>query len=106
MISSVTLPATTFRYGVWMNPNSDTVAHLDRRTLPRQPACAERRQAPAMGEAGQRVRLVHELRQLRRAEELLHGGHDGPDVDDRLRRDRVDVFRRHPIADNKLHAVA
>ena len=25
MISSVTLPLFTTRYGVWMNPNSDTV---------------------------------------------------------------------------------
>ena len=54
---------------------------------------------------GQRVRLVHELRQLRRAEELLQRGHDRADVDDRLRRDRVDVLRRHPLADDTLHAV-
>ena len=26
MISSVTRPLTTLRYGVWMKPNSDTVA--------------------------------------------------------------------------------
>ena len=26
MISSVTLPPLTTRYGVWMKPNSDTVA--------------------------------------------------------------------------------
>ena len=81
------------------------VAHLDRRALARQPARAERRQAAAVGEAGERVRLVHELRQLRGAEELLQRGHDGPDVDDRLRRDRVDVLRRHPLADDALHAV-
>ena len=54
---------------------------------------------------GERVRLVHELRQLRGAEELLQRRHDGPDVDDRLRRDRVDVLRRHPLADDALHAV-
>ena len=53
----------------------------------------------------QRVRLLHELRQLRRAEELLQRGDDRPDVDDRLRRDRVDVLRRHPLADDALHAV-
>ena len=81
------------------------VAHLDRRALAGQAAGAERRQAAAVGEAVERVRLVHELRQLRRAEELLQRRHDGPDVDDRLRRDRVDVLRRHPLADDALHAV-
>ena len=81
------------------------VAHLDRRPLARQAAGAERAEAAAMGEAGERVRLVHELRQLRGAEELLQRRHDGPDVDDRLRRDRVDVLRRHPLADDPLHPV-
>ena len=81
------------------------VAHLDRRALAGQATCAERREAPAMREAGQRVRLVHELRELRGAEELLQRRDHGPDVDDRLRRDRVDVLRGHPLADDALHAV-
>ena len=81
------------------------VAHLDRRPLAREPTRAERRQAAAMREAGERVRLVHELRQLRGAEELLQRRHDRADVDDRLRRDRVDVLRRHPLADDALHPV-
>ena len=54
---------------------------------------------------GERVRLVHELRELRGAEELLERGHDRSDVDDRLRRDRVDVLRRHPLSHDSLHAV-
>ena len=58
-----------------------------------------------MREPGERVRLVHELRELRGAEELLQRGHDRPDVDDRLRRDRVDVLGGHPLADDTLHAV-
>ena len=58
-----------------------------------------------MGEAGQRVRLIHELRELRGAEELLERRHDRPDVDDRLRRDRVDVLGGHPLADDALHPV-
>ena len=37
------------------------VAHLDRRALAREAAGAERGQAPAVRQAGQRVRLVHEL---------------------------------------------
>ena len=136
MISSLTLPPATLRYGVWMKPNSRDgrhrgeradqadvrafrrldrahapvvgrvdVAHLDRRALAGQASGAERRQPAAVGEAVERVRLLHELRQLRGAEELLQRGHDRPDVDDRLRRDRVDVLGRHPLADDALHAV-
>src|SRR5436305_1442135 len=69
------------------------------------PACAQRRQPAPVREPGERVRLIHELRELRGAEELLERSHDRPDVDDRLRRDRVDVLRRHPLADDSLHAV-
>ena len=58
-----------------------------------------------MGEAGQRVGLVHELRELRGAEELLQRRDHGPDVDDRLRRDRVGVLGGEALADDALHAV-
>ena len=81
------------------------VAHLDRRALAREPAGAERGQAPAVGEPGERVGLVHELRQLRGAEELLQRRHDRADVDDRLRRDRVGVLGREALAHDALHAV-
>ena len=81
------------------------VAHLDRRALPGEAAGAERREPPPVREPGERVRLVHELRELRGAEELLQRRDHGPDVDDRLRRDRVDVLRRHPLADDALHPV-
>ena len=39
----------------------------------------------------------------RRAEELLDGGDHGPDVDERLRRDRLDVLGGHALADHALH---
>jgi hypothetical protein len=55
-------------------------------------------------ESGERVRLVHELRELAGPEELLDGGHDRPDVDERLRRDLLHVLRRHALADHTLHA--
>ena len=58
-----------------------------------------------MREPGQRVRLIHELRELRGAEELLQRRDHRADVDDRLRRDRVHVLGRHPLADDALHAV-
>ena len=58
-----------------------------------------------MREAGERVGLVHELRQLRGPEELLQGRHDRPDVDDRLGRDRVGVLGREALAHDPLHPV-
>ena len=81
------------------------VAHLDRRALAREAAGAERREAAAVGEAGERVRLVHELRELRGAEELLERGHDRADVDDRLRRDRVGILGGEALAHDALHPV-
>ena len=56
-----------------------------------------------MGQPGQRVRLVHELRQLRGPEELLDRGHHGADVDQGLGRDRLDVLGRHALAHDALH---
>ena len=52
---------------------------------------------------GQRVGLVHELGELAGAEELLDGRDHRPDVDQGLRRDRLDVLGRHPLADDALH---
>ena len=39
------------------------------------------------------------------AEELLERRHDGADVDDRLRRDRVGILGRHALTHDALHAV-
>ena len=81
------------------------VADLDGRALAGQAAGAQRRQAAAVRQARQRVRLVHELRELRGAEELLQRRHDRADVDDRLRRDRVLVLGGEALADDALHPV-
>ena len=56
-----------------------------------------------MGQTRQRVVLVHELAELAGAEELLDGGDHRADVDQRLRRDRLDVLSRHPFTDHALH---
>ena len=42
------------------------VAHLEAGALARQAAGPERREPPLVRDLGERVRLVHELRQLRR----------------------------------------
>src|SRR4051794_11324609 len=80
------------------------VTDLEAGALTREPARAERRKAPLVGQTGQRVGLVHELRQLRGAEELLDRRHDGADVDQGLRRDRLDVLGGHALAHDALHA--
>ncbi len=79
------------------------VADLEPGPLPRQAAGPERGQPALVGEPGQRVGLVHELGELAGAEELLDGRDHGPDVDQRLRRDRLDVLRGHPLPDDPLH---
>ena len=61
------------------------VADLEAGPLTGQATRAERREAAAVGEARQRVDLVHELRQLAGAEELLDGRDHRADVDQRLR---------------------
>ena len=52
----------------------------------------------------QRVGLVHELRELRRAEELAHRGRRRLGVDQVVRHHRVDLDRAHALADRALHA--
>ncbi len=79
------------------------VADFKARALARQTARAKRRQATLVGDFRQRVGLVHELRQLRRTEELANrsGGRLG--VDQVVRHDRVDIDRAHALLDGALH---
>ena len=79
------------------------VAHLEARPLAGEAARAERRQAALVGDLGERVGLVHELRQLRGAEELAHRRRRRLGVDQVLRHDRVDLDRRHALLDRALH---
>ncbi len=80
------------------------VAHLEAGPLAGQAARAERRQPPLVGDLGQRVGLVHELRQLRGAEELAHRRRHRLGVDQIVRHRRVDLDRAHPLAHRPLHA--
>ena len=79
------------------------VADLEARAVTRETTGAERGEPALVRQTRDRVGLVHELRQLRGAEELLQRRDHGPDVDQRLRRDRLDVLGRHPLADHPLH---
>ena len=80
------------------------VAHLEAGALAGQAARAQRREPPLVGDLGERVGLVHELRQLRRAEELAHRRRRRLGVDQVVRHHRVDLDRAHALADRPLHA--
>ena len=80
------------------------VAHFEAGALARQTARSKRRHAALVGDFRQRVRLVHELRELRRAEELAHRGRHRLRVDQVVRHDRVDIDRGHALLDRALHA--
>ncbi len=80
------------------------VAHLEAGALAGQTARSKRREAALVGDFRQRIGLVHELRELRRAEELAHRGSRGLRVDQVLRHDGVDVDRGHALLDRAFHA--
>ena len=67
-------------------------------------ARAESRETALMRELGQRVVLVHELRELGGTKEFLDSSNDRTDVDECLRRDDIDILDRHAFAHNALHA--
>ena len=79
------------------------VAHLEAGAFTGQTAGSKRRQAALVGDLGQRVGLVHELRKLRGAEEFAHRGSGRLGVDEVLRHHRVDLDRRHALLDRALH---
>ena len=58
-----------------------------------------------MRDLGERVRLIHELRELRGAEELPHRGHDWLGVDEIVRHGRRHLLvDAHLFLDGALHA--
>ena len=79
------------------------VADLEPGALARQTARPERRET-RLCVTRQRVGLVHELRQLRRPEELANRGHDRLRVDQVVRhRRRHFLVDRHLLLDGALH---
>ena len=65
------------------------VTHFKAGTLARQTTRAKGRNTALVGDFGQRIGLVHELRQLRRAEELLQRGRNRLAVDQVVRHQRL-----------------
>ena len=80
------------------------VPDLEARALARQPPGPQGGQPPLVGDLGQRIRLVHELRELGRTEELLDRRDDRLGVDQVVRHRRVDVLvHGHLLLDRPLH---
>ena len=79
------------------------VADVEAGALTREAARPKGREAALVGELVERVRLLHELRQLAAAEELLDRGHDGPDVDELLRGRLLGLDDGHALAHDALH---
>ena len=83
----------------WMH-----IAHLETGTFTGQTTWPKCGQAAFVRHFRQRVGLVHELRQLRRAEEFANRSRSRFGVDQILRHHRVDFDRRHTFLDRALHA--
>ncbi len=80
------------------------VAHLEPGAFAREAAWSQRGDAAFMSYLGQRVVLVHELRQLRGAEEFLDRRGYGLRVDHLLRHDRFALGDREALLDRALDA--
>src|SRR6185503_12357217 len=80
------------------------VTDIEPGALTREATRPEGREAPLVGQLVERVRLLHELRELRAAEELLDRRDDGTDVDELLRRRLLRLDDGHALANDALHA--
>ena len=81
------------------------VAHFEPGTLATQTTRPKRRQTPLVGDLRQRIGLIHELRQLRAAEEFTDRRHHRLGVDQIVRHRRRHVrIDAHLFLDGALHA--
>ena len=79
------------------------VAHFETGAFARKAARPQSGKTALMRQLCQRVGLIHELRQLRTAEELLDRRHHRTDIDQHLGRDRFHILNGHPLAHHALH---
>src|SRR5216684_3685020 len=80
------------------------VAHLEARALPGEAPRPQGRYAPLVRDFRKRIRLVHELRQLARAEKLLDRGGDGLRVDEIVRHEIFGLRLREAFFHRALDA--
>ena len=80
------------------------VANFESGTLARETAGSKSRQPPLVRDFRKRIRLIHELRQLRRPEELTYCGDDRLGVDQVMRHGSYHfLVHRHLFLDRPLH---
>ncbi len=80
------------------------VAHLEASAVAGKTTGSKGRETALVGDLRERIGLVHELRELRRAEELLHYRRHRLVVDQVLRNEGVDVLHAHALLHGALHA--
>ena len=81
------------------------VANFKSSAFARQPAWPQGRQTPLVRDFRQRIRLIHELRELRRSKELADRGHHRLGVDQVVRHGRRHfLVHAHLFLDGALHA--
>ena len=81
------------------------VAHFESGAFARKSARPKGREAPLVRDFGERIGLVHELRELRTAEEFADRGHDRLGVHEVVRHGRGHfLVHRHLFLDGALHA--
>ncbi len=78
------------------------ITHVEGRPVTAQTAGTQSGQTALVGQLGQRVILIHELRQGGGAEEFLDDGGDRPDVDQALGSDRVQILNGHTLPDDSV----
>ena len=82
----------------WMH-----VTDFEASAITRETARSERRETSLMCKTREWIGLIHELRELGCSEELLDRCSHWTDVDQGLRRDRLDILCRHTFLDHALH---
>ena len=80
------------------------IPHIKARPLPRQPAPTQGRKTPLVRQLGQRVGLIHKLRQLVPPEKLPDGAGYRPHINQLVRYGILRLFQpRHPILHHPVH---
>ncbi len=79
------------------------VTHFKGSAVTGQTTGTQRGQTAFVGQFGQRVVLVHELRQRRGTEKFLDSGYNGTNVDQCLRRDRFNILNGHTLLYDLVH---
>ena len=78
------------------------IPHVEGRPVTAQTAGAQSGQTALVGQLGQGVILIHELRQRGRTEEFLDNSGHRPDVDQALGGDRVQILNGHTLPDDSV----